>query len=66
MDLSRSVVLVLLTGVACVLPGGTCRAQNQPSTADSAAASVPAPLPKDVYAESRKPAALAETRRCER
>ena len=53
MDLSRSVVLVLLTGVACVLPGGTCRAQNQPSTADSAAASAPAPLPKDVYAESR-------------
>ena len=34
MDLWRSVVLVLLTGMVCVLPGGTSRAQTQSNGAD--------------------------------
>ncbi|MGA2720306.1 MAG: hypothetical protein ABSF78_15200, partial [Candidatus Acidiferrales bacterium] len=50
MDLSRSAVAVVVAGMLSVV--GSARAQTQSNVADPAVAAS-APLPKDVYAESR-------------
>ena len=49
MDLSKSVGVVLLAGIVAILAGGRIHAQNSvPSTG-----SAEAPLPKDIYPDSR-------------
>src|ERR1700690_712155 len=49
MEVSKSVAFFLLVGVVGMLSGGSIQAQNAPHNADSAQA----PLPKDVYPDSR-------------
>ncbi|MGD0965878.1 MAG: hypothetical protein ABSA57_18485 [Candidatus Acidiferrales bacterium] len=49
MEVSRGIAVVLLAGVVGMLPGGRTQAQNSVHNADS----TEAPLPKDIYPDSR-------------
>jgi len=53
MHVSKTLKVILLAGVAGTLLSGTSRAQNPTTGAGSAAPSAAAPLPTDVYPESR-------------